>query len=396
MVRIEKRRGQRRLVIDIVFRNPDGSQARYRHDAEVQTLPAARAEDQRRLGLLALTGSPYGNTPKAPTSAAVPEAQRIERKTPPEATTPASDVPLFRDITKEYLAAYATSNLKPSTRIGYESKLNYLLNEIGHLPITEITPAKVRELDAQLVETGVTPSTRRGHQIVLRSILGRFAVERGYLSDPPRFPKLPRCGKQIHTALTSDEVERLLKATHIPEHRRAFLLAAYAGLRAGEIRALRWKDVDLKARTLIVRVNLCHGVLSAPKSGNERLIPLPAILYEDLSRTPKPQREPDARVATTGYDKPWGQHGLLQAFRRATKRAGLDGWRFHDLRHYFVTSLFQAGAPANAVQALAGHASLATTQRYAHTTRADLRAAIDRLVVATPWQQSPETSRKVG
>jgi integrase len=394
-VRVEKRRGERRLVIDIVFRKSDGSQDRYRKDAETQTLPAARAEDQRRLGLLALTGSPDGELPKVAPAVAVaaPEAPRVEPSL--ETTTPASTVPLFRDVAKEYMAAYATSNLKPSTRIGYESKVKPLLAAFGHLPINEITPTRVRELDAKLVERGVKPATRHGHQVVLRSIVGRFSVERGYLPEPPRFPKLPRVGKQIRAALTSEEVDRILQAASAPDHRRAFLLAAYAGLRAGEIRALRWKDVDLKAQTLTVRLSRCRGILSTPKSGHERLIPLPAVLLQDLHATPKAQRVPDNLVSCGSDGEPWGEFALHKTFKRTCQRATIDGWRFHDLRHYFVTSLFRAGAPAPAVQALAGHSDLSTTQRYAHTSRADLRAAMDRLV-ATAWQQTESTDGSAG
>ncbi len=373
-VRTVTRRGERRLIVDIRFRNSDGTRARYRHDAEVQTLQAARAEERRRLARLATTGSPYGVLSE--------HGQPVIEE--PEAEPEAPAGPLFSKVAEEYMAAYATSNLKPSTRICYESMLKYLLNEIGHLPITQITPSKVRELDAKLVEDGLTPSTRRGHQIVLRSILVRFAVERGYLSEPPPFPKLPRCGRQIHTALAPEEIERLLGATLSTEHRRAFLLAAYAGLRAGEIRALRWKDIDFRALTLTVRVSRCRGILSTPKSGHERMIPLPDVLVRDLS--PKGKRDPNALVAITGHGEPWGERGLHQAFKRASHRAGLTGWRFHDLRHYFVTSLFRCGAPAPAVQALAGHADLSTTQRYAHTTRADLRAAMDRLGVTVGQQ----------
>jgi len=371
-VRVVTRRDQRRLVVDIHYRNSDGRTVRYRHDAEVQTLQAARAEDRRRLTRLATTGTPYGVLSED----GVPVVAEPEPEPEPEPDAG----PLFREVAKEYMAAYATSNLKPSTRVGYDKRLKgFLLIELGHLPISMITPSKIRELDAQLVETGVKPTTRRGHQIVLRSILCRFAVERGYLDAPPPFPRLPRCGERIHTALDPEEVARLLDAARSPAHRRAFLLAAYAGLRAGEVRALRWKDVDLRARTLTVRLSRCRGFLATPKSGNERLIPLHDVLFRELSSSGK--QDPDALVSVTRKGKPWGEWGLRQVFNRACERAGLEGWRLHDLRHFFVTSLFRGGAPAPAVQALAGHADLSTTQRYAHTTRADLRSAMDRLAV---------------
>jgi integrase len=370
-VRIVSRRGERRLVVDIYYRNPDGHLARYRHDAEVQTLQAARAEDRRRLALIATTGSPDGILVEG-------RPVRVEPEEEPEPEVPAA--PLFRDVAKEYMAAFATSHLKPSTRLGYDHRLKgFLLNAIGDLPINEITPSKIRELDAELVGTGVKASTRASYQIVIRSILARFAVERGYLTEPPPFPKLPRSGGRIHKGLEPDELGRLLEATHSAAHRRAYLLAAYAGLRAGEIRALRWKDVDLRTCTLTVRLSRCRGFVATPKSGHERLIPLHDELARELKTKKKP--DPDSLVSLTRKGKPWGEFGLRQAFHRDAERAGLEGWRFHDLRHYFVTSLFRGGAPAPAVQALAGHADLSTTQRYAHTTRADLRAAMDRLQV---------------
>jgi site-specific recombinase XerD len=84
-------------------------------------------------------------------------------------------------------------------------------------------------------------------------------------------------------------------------------------------------------------------------------------------------------VAITARGKPWGEFGLNQAFGRAMKRAKLDGWSFHDLRHFFVTELFRNGASAVAIQQLAGHADLATTQRYADLDANDLRSAIARI-----------------
>lgn len=89
-------------------------------------------------------------------------------------------------------------------------------------------------------------------------------------------------------------------------------------------------------------------------------------------------------VANNTDGAPWGEFGLLLAFQRAQKKAGLLGSRFHDLRHFFVTSLFRAGAPAPAVQALAGHADISTTSRHAHLVQADLWAAVARLAWR-PW-----------
>lgn len=371
-VRTVKRRGKRRLVIDIRYTKLDGTPGRYRHDADVQTVPAAHAEDRRRLAALALTGSPYGGVPQT-TDTLVAQPNPPDRKK--VAAPPATQA--FDETVKSYLRSFAPSNLKPSTTRGYKAILeSFLLPRLGSTPIGEIDAATVRGLDVELVARGVTPSTRRQMQAVLRSVLFKHAVEAGLLTDAPRFPKLPKAGRKILSVLTQEEFTRIEQKA-CPAHRLAFLLAAHAGLRAGEIRGLRWKDVDLKAGHIVVRQSICYGVAATPKSGHERVVPLTPKLRAVLEAVAS--RPSNAPVSTSKRNTPWKNYALRQAFQRVAKRAGIEGWRFHDLRHLFVTSLFRAGAPAPAVQALAGHAHLSTTERYAHLVRLDLDDAIARL-----------------
>lgn len=84
-------------------------------------------------------------------------------------------------------------------------------------------------------------------------------------------------------------------------------------------------------------------------------------------------------VSISEKGQPWTDDALRNAFRRACSRAGLDGWRFHDLRHYFVSALFRAGVGAPTVKELAGHIHLGTTQLYAHTSQEQMEDAIRRL-----------------
>jgi len=159
----------------------------------------------------------------------------------------------------------------------------------------------------------------------------------------------------------------------------AFKLAAFAGLRANEVRGLRWSDVDLKVGIITVRRGLTLGVEVTPKSHHQRVIPIGQRLRATLETAPPKKASPWGPMALTAHGKPWGESGLNQAFGRAMERARLDGWSFHDLRHFFVTELFRNGASAVAIQQLAGHADLATTQRYADLDANDLRSAIERI-----------------
>jgi site-specific recombinase XerD len=108
------------------------------------------------------------------------------------------------------------------------------------------------------------------------------------------------------------------------------------------------------------------------------VVPIGALLAARLETANRERRNPWPEVTRTALGTPWGDFGLNQAFKRAQKRAGLSGWSVYDLRHYFVTKLFRSGAPAPVVQKLAGHADLATTQRYADVDADDLRDAIAR------------------
>lgn len=381
-VRTVTRRGERRLVIDIVFRNPDGSLGRYRKDAEVQILAAARAEDRRRIASLATIGFPVDPPPTNERPLLQPPIPPPSHATlsPPQPSAAETTAPLFKSVVKDYLTNFAPSHLKPSTQAAYRSLLtNILVPRLGELPIDRIDAAVIRALDADLVKRKVRPTTRRQYQATIRSVLCRYAVEAGLLPAPgPRFPPLPRVGRTVLRTFTSDEVQRILKVSEGVLH-RALMLAVYAGLRAGEIRGLRWRDVDLGGGQIIIRQSLCRGTAAPPKSGHERTIPLAEELQKLL--TAVTGRDRNAPVAPNSRGKVWGDSGLTHAFKRLIRKAGLDlSWRLHDLRHAFVTQLFRVGVSAPTVKALAGHTELATTQRYAHVAGVDLEQAIRRLV----------------
>jgi integrase len=173
-----------------------------------------------------------------------------------------------------------------------------------------------------------------------------------------------------------EQLEAILAIAN-PAARLACMLAGFAGLRAGEVRGLCWSDVDFTSNTITVRRSITRREETTPKSHHHRVIPMATPLRTVLEGlAPKDKRSQWGAVATTSFGKPWGESGLYQAFERAQQRANLEGWTFHDLRHFFVTELFRRGAPAPAVQLLAGHADLSTTQRYADMAASDLQRAI--------------------
>ena len=165
-VRIEVRRGTRRYVIDIRYTNNAGTKARFRQDAEVQTQPAARAEDQRRMMLVAKTGLPFVPPPELAKS----DVGGVEKKTP-----------TFHEAAMSFLDLHGSTRLKPSTTRSYRDVLKARLTpHIGHLSVDQITPIVIRELDGKLVARRLKASSRSQVQCLIRSTL-RHAKEAGFL-----------------------------------------------------------------------------------------------------------------------------------------------------------------------------------------------------------------------
>ena len=151
------------------------------------------------------------------------------------------------------------------------------------------------------------------------------------------------------------------------------LLGGSAGLRLGEIAALEWDDVDLAKRQLCVQRSEWRGHVTSPKGGRERYVPLTARLTDALRRH---RHLRSARVLCDDDGRSLTAKVVSDLVRRASKNAGLANRGVHVLRHTFCSHLAMRGAPARAIQELAGHREIGTTQRYMHLTPAALDAAI--------------------
>jgi len=299
-------------------------------------------------------------------------------------------------VADKYLAESAPSPLKASPRFHSTSAINaWLKPHLGELPIRAINAKAVRDLEREMARAGLGPSGKRAYLIALYSVVKKYAVEAELLDKVPKLPPLPKAGRTIPCVMSLADFTSLLeKGGAMREHRLLFLLAGHGGLRRSEIRALRCRDVELANNRLVVRTALYATIEDKPKSGHEREVPLTPELREALVAARVDERDGAQRVALTSKGKPWPQSSLRPVFLRALQRAGLTKWRLHDLRHFFVTALLNAGVPAHVVRELAGHSDLATTQRYAHATARDRSAAITALSAACA--AVPGSSRRVG
>jgi len=176
--------------------------------------------------------------------------------------------------------------------------------------------------------------------------------------------------------LTPGEAERLITATPA-EGAPMVTIALKAGLRVGELLALRWTDVDLTAGQLVVRQTLWQGQEGAPKGGRHRPVPL----GDEAAAVLKAHRH--LRGPYVFCDEKGGRltHSIVRdVVPRACAQAGLaKRLTWHGLRRSFASHLVMRGTSLKAVQELLGHESIEMTLRYAHLTP-DVRREAVRLL----------------
>jgi len=314
--------------------------------------------------------------------------------------------------------------VSPSTLRGYRSILRALAPDFPpQMRLIDITQRQLEDYQERLLidipprrKQPLNRATVRHRMIVVRMILKR-AVDLGWLADSPAL-KLeiipqPQADPDFNV-LEPSQVEAIARAVatvtedEVPHYRRcegaelvvdrfnldsmierralyadAVRVAAYTGLRYGELRALIWRDVDFANATLHVRRNAPSSApagskVKAPKSRHGRSVPLidlAATVFDGVSRHLEEHGLPtdaEALVFPTREARMLDDVKVRKAFYRGLDAAGLGHLRqkdnpmtFHDLRHVFGTIAVRA-FPVTDVQAFMGHQSITTTMRYVH------------------------------
>ena len=181
---------------------------------------------------------------------------------------------------------------------------------------------------------------------------------------------------------TLEPGETLLLAAHAANDQDAalYVVAAFTGLRLGELRALRWRDLDFANRLVYVRRSFTQGKLKDyPKGRRVRSVPMIDHVIPPLDRLSQRasiSSEPDDLVFANETGRYIEASALRRRFYSAIKAAGLKRIRIHDLRHSYCTMAVRAYR-VDEVKAYAGHADIATTMRYVHHVPA--HDAADRL-----------------
>lgn len=215
------------------------------------------------------------------------------------------------------------------------------------------------ELERWLDDRRLTARTRYGWVSRL-SVFYRWAIDAGLCDhDPARLAVRPKLPELRARPIEITDVAAVLLATPLSPVRTAIALARYAGLRAGEIARLRWRDVD--------EANGGLEVIDG-KGGRHRWVPIGPRLARELPARAQ-ALQPVIGVAWT----PATCSKIVAAHLRA---CGVDA-TCHQLRHTFATEANHQGRSISTVQLLLGHASIATTQVYVRVDNTELRRVME-------------------
>lgn len=276
------------------------------------------------------------------------------------------------EFVKEY-RDYAEAQKKPSAVRADETALKKLLPAFGRMKLREITSGDVqRYIDQRRLVKRKNGKRLRAatirNEVHTLSAIFREAIRRDLVQNNPcSRVKKPKEDNTIVRYLTPDEEERLFKA--LSEDRKPIVTTAlHTGMRKGELLNLEWADVDLDQRLICVKNT---------KSNRKRYIPMNDVLVETLKALPKDEEA----VYVFANPKTGDVYGdIKKSWATTMRRAKIENFRFHDLRHSFASRLVQAGVPIIVVKELLGHRDITTTMRYAHLAPTDMRQAVDHLV----------------
>ena len=281
------------------------------------------------------------------------------------------------DYVTRWLGIYGPS-LSPRTVKDYRSIVNrYIVPMLGHVPLAKLRAEHIQDVYVQLSARGLSPLTVTHVHRLLHQALAH-AVDWDLLDrNPCAKAKPPRGKSKAMRSLDRSEVQTFMDAIEGSRYRDVYLVDLYTGLRRSEVLGLRWLQVDTENAT----VSVIHGLHRLPGRGmvllptktasSKRRVDVPArvvgVLHEirahqmlSASETGLEWR-PDGFVFATADGGPLDPEKVTHEFRARMDRAGLDGFRLHDLRHSFATLMLAAGEHPKMVQTALGHSSIQVT-----------------------------------
>ncbi len=295
----------------------------------------------------------------------------------------AAQVP-FEKMKEQYLE-YSEANKKPSSCARDDSSMKHLERYFSGKRLSDIAPFLIEKYKVQRQGEKAAPATINRELGCLRHMFN-MAIKWGKSQKNPvrevRFLKEP---KEKDRILSPEEEKKLLaavRAGHKAGHLEPIIITALnTGMRKGEILRLKWANVDFGNAYIIV---------DGTKTGEIRKVPMNRALTETLKRVKKTS---SCEYVFSDGENPYGD--VKTGWWTALTNAGIEGFRFHDLRHTFGSRLGMAGVDIKTIQELMGHKDIKMTMRYSHPTPEHKRRAVEILDRShTSFHTTPERAKR--
>jgi integrase len=278
----------------------------------------------------------------------------------------------FEELMDRFMEEHAPKT-ETTTQRRYSAARAHLERYFENMTLADITPKVISDYITKRRNESASASTINKEYCMLSKAFN-LAVKQWewcYINPCSKVPKEKENNK-ITRWLTSHEEKRLLEASkgYLREQLVEIItLAMHTGMRLEEILNLKWGDIDLFRKVIIVL---------RTKNKDPKTLPINQTVYELLLRKSKVINM-TGYVFTTSNGTKISARNLQREFYKALKKANIQNFRFHDLRHTFATRLVQSGEDIYKVAKLLGHRDISTTQRYAHHCPESLRTSVNVL-----------------
>lgn len=287
-----------------------------------------------------------------------------------------------RHTVKELIERFITQHLSREVKYKRQktSHLMKWIDELGHLALSELRPyhlANIRDkLQEEITPRGSkrAPGTANRYLAAFSKVLSFAVNELEWLEENPmRKISKPKESQGRDRFLSRREIECLLNACEESSNKNLYPIVSIAlvtGMRYGEIVNLKWKDVDFDNRFIY---------LNETKNGSKRVIPLTDKLIDIFHSCQSYGKGLEQEIFSNGlHYRSKNTYSIRKSFATALKRAGIENFRFHDLRHTAASHLAMGGATQGELMTILGHRTPAMTRRYAHYSQGHIANVLEK------------------
>lgn len=265
-------------------------------------------------------------------------------------------------------------NKKQSTQKSQRQHIKWWRNELGALTLNNITPSTIADCRDDILARGRTPATANRYLGLISHVFTFAVKEKQWMdSNPCLKVTSPKEARGRTRFLSEDERNALLEACEASTCSviyPAVLLALSTGMRRGEQFGLNWSDVNLNTGKIVLRDT---------KNGETRVTMATGRALDSLKELAKVRRIDTTLIFPAKARNTVKPICLDRPFRNALQLAGIEGFRWHDLRHSFASELAMSGATLAEIAECMGHKTLDMVKRYAHLTEGHVGSVIERM-----------------